>query len=54
MKIVLGVAIGAPLFMWLFQERMLFFPRPLDFRPAPRPNIEEVSIVATDGVKLRG
>src|SRR5438034_5499788 len=54
MKIVLGLAIGAPLFMWLFQERMLFFPRPLEFRPAPRPNIEEVSIVATDGVKLRG
>jgi len=53
-KIVLGVAIGVPLFMWLFQERMLFFPRPLDSRPAPRANIEEVSIAAADGVKLRG
>jgi pimeloyl-ACP methyl ester carboxylesterase len=53
-KIVLGVAIGVPLFMWLLQERMLFFPRPLDSRPAPRPNVEEVSIVAADGVKLRG
>jgi pimeloyl-ACP methyl ester carboxylesterase len=53
-KIVLGVAIGVLLFMWLFQERMLFFPRPLDFRPAPRPNVEEVSILAADGVKLRG
>jgi pimeloyl-ACP methyl ester carboxylesterase len=53
-KIVLGVAIGVPLFMWLFQERMLFFPRPLDSRPAPRPNLEEVSIAAADGVKLRG
>jgi len=32
LKIVLGVAIGVPLFMWFFQERMLFFPRPLDSR----------------------
>jgi len=32
-KIVLGVAIGVPLFLWFFQERMLFFPRPLDSRP---------------------
>ncbi|HEY6721857.1 MAG TPA: hypothetical protein VI363_09490, partial [Burkholderiales bacterium] len=53
-KIVLGVAIGAPLFMWFFQERMLFFPRPLDSRPTSRPNVEEVSIVAADGVRLRG
>ena len=53
-KIVLGVVFGVPLLMWLFQERMLFFPRPLDSRPAPRSNVEEVSIVAADGVKLRG
>jgi pimeloyl-ACP methyl ester carboxylesterase len=53
-KIVLGVVIGLPLFMWFFQERMLFFPRPLDSRPASRPNLEEVSIVAADGAKLRG
>src|SRR5207302_244523 len=54
LKIVLGVAIGVPLFMWFFQERMLFFPRPLASRPAPRPNVEEVSIAAADGVKLWG
>jgi len=54
LKILLGVAIGVPLFTWVFQERMLFFPRPLDSRPTPRPNVEEVSIVAADGVKLRG
>ncbi|HEY6720917.1 MAG TPA: alpha/beta hydrolase [Burkholderiales bacterium] len=53
-KIVLGVAIGVPLFMWFFQERMLFFPRPLDSRRTSRPNVEEVSIVAADGVKLYG
>ena len=40
LKILLGVAIGVPLFMWVFQERMLFFPRPLASRPAPRPNVE--------------
>jgi len=54
LKIVLGVAIGVPLFMWLFQERMLFFPRLLDSRPALRPNVEEVSILAADGITLRG
>src|SRR6267143_1881105 len=54
LKIVLGVAIGVPLFMWFFQERMLFFPRRLDSRPEPRPNVEEGSTVAADGVKLRG
>jgi len=42
-KIVLGVAIGVPLFLWFFQERMLFFPRPLDSRPASRPEVEEVN-----------
>src|SRR5256712_9387135 len=54
LKIVLGVAIGVPLFMWFFQERMLFFPRLLDSRPALRPNVEEVSILAADGITLRG
>ncbi|MGB5080591.1 MAG: alpha/beta fold hydrolase [Burkholderiales bacterium] len=53
-KIVLGVAIGAPVFAWLFQERMLFFPRPVESRPAPRPDLEEVTVVATDGARLRG
>jgi pimeloyl-ACP methyl ester carboxylesterase len=53
-KIIVGVALGVPLFMWLFQERMLFLPRPLESRPAPRPNIEEVTIVAADGIRLRG
>src|SRR5258708_18466126 len=54
LKIALGVAIGVPLLMWLFQEQMLYFPRPLDSRPALRPNVEEVSIVAADGITLRG
>src|SRR5258708_19113881 len=53
-KIVLGVVIGVPLFLWFFQERMLFFPRPLDSRPTSRPEVEEVTVAAADGVKLRG
>jgi len=53
-KIVLAVAIGVPLLAWLFQERMLFFPRPVDSRPAPRPNVEDVTLAAADGAKLRG
>src|SRR5258708_10646025 len=53
-KIVLGVVIGVRLFLWFFEERLLFFPRPLDSRPTSRPEIEEVTVAAADGVKLRG
>ena len=53
-KILIGVAIGVPLFLWIFQERMIFFPRPLESRPAQRPGVEEVAIAASDGVTLRG
>lgn len=53
-KVVVGVVLGVPLFMWLFQERMMFFPRSLESRPAPSPNIEDVTIVAADGTRLRG
>ncbi len=53
-KIALAVAIGVLLLAWLFQERLMFFPRPVDLRPAPRPNVEELTLVAADGVKLRG
>jgi uncharacterized protein len=54
LKIVLGVAISVPLLAWLFQERMIFFPRPVETRPSPRPNVEELTLVVADGVKLRG
>lgn len=53
-KIVAGVALGVALLIWLFQECMIFFPRPLEHRPAPRPNVEEITISVADGVKLRG
>jgi len=54
LKIVLGVVLGVPLLMWLFQERLIFFQRPLESRPAQRPNVEEVAIPAGDGSTLRG
>jgi len=54
LKIVLAVAIGVPLLAWLFQERMLFFPRPVESRPTPRPNLEDVTLVAAGGTRLRG
>ena len=53
-KIVLGIALAVPLLVWLLQDRMIFFPRPLESRPAPRANLEDVTITAADGVKLRG
>ncbi len=53
-RIILGVALVLSLLMWSFQERLLFFPRPLESRPAPRPNVEDLTLVAADGARLRG
>ena len=53
-KIVLGVALPVPLLVWLLQDHMIFFPRPLESRPVPRAGLEEITITAADGVKLRG
>ncbi len=53
-KFVAGVALGVPLLIWLFQERMIFFPRPLEHRPAQQSNVEEITIPVAAGVKLRG
>ena len=53
-RIILGVALLLSLLMWSFQERLLFFPRPLESRPAPRPNLEDLTLVAADGTRLRG
>ena len=54
LRILLGIAVGVPLVAWLFQERLLFFPRPLQPGLAARPNVENVTVVAADGVNLRG
>jgi hypothetical protein len=53
-RIVLGVALGVSLFMWSCQERLLFFPRSLESRPAPRPDLEDLTLLAADGTRLRG
>jgi hypothetical protein len=53
-KIALGVSIGLSLLVWLFQERMIFFPRPMESCPTPRANVEAVTLDASEGVKLRG
>jgi len=53
-RIILGIVIGVLLLAWFLQERMLFFPRPVESRPKPRPNLEEVAIAAADGANLRG
>jgi hypothetical protein len=53
LKILLGVAVCVTLLAWIFQERLIFFPRPLESKPA-RPGVEEVAIVAADGATLRG
>jgi uncharacterized protein len=54
LKILVGVALCVPLLVWFFQERLIFFPRPLESRPAPRTGVEEVAIAAADGATLRG
>ncbi len=58
-KIALGVVVGLPLVMFFFQDRLIFFPQPLE--PARReillrraPAIEEISLKAADGTKLHG
>jgi len=52
-KILAGVAVGVLVLLWLLQDHMIFFPRPLASRPA-RPGVAEVVVVAADGSKLRG
>jgi len=52
-RIGLGVVVGVPLFVYLLQEKLLFFPQPLS-RPLKVPNVEEVAIRTADGVTLRG
>ncbi len=53
-RMVVGLTIGVPLLAWLFQDRLLFFPQPRESRFAARPNVEELTIAAVDGTKLRG
>jgi dienelactone hydrolase len=59
LKIAGGVAIGLPLFLYFFQDRLIFFPQPME--PGRReilarraPLVEEVVLKAADGTKLHG
>lgn len=58
-KIALGVAVGLPLVVFLLQDRLIFFPQPLE--PGRReillrraPQVEELILKAGDGTKLHG
>jgi pimeloyl-ACP methyl ester carboxylesterase len=51
------VALGFPALIYFLQERLIFFPQPLTQDPLKANTgaaIEEVSLVATDGVRLHG
>lgn len=58
-KIALGVAVGLPLVVFLLQDRLIFFPQPLE--PGRRellvrraPLVEEIRLQADDGTQLHG
>ncbi|MHB8666297.1 MAG: alpha/beta hydrolase [Burkholderiales bacterium] len=51
------VALGFPVLVYFFQERLIFFPQPLEQDPPqtyPGAAIEEVNLTASDGVRLHG
>jgi uncharacterized protein len=52
-RIGLAVVVGVPLFVYLLQEKLLFYPQPLG-KPINVPNVEEVKITTPDGVTLHG
>ena len=57
LKLAVCVALGFPLLIYFLQERLIFFPQPLAEDPVkanPGAAIEEVTVQAGDGVRLRG
>jgi pimeloyl-ACP methyl ester carboxylesterase len=58
LKIAGAVAIGLPVFLYFFQDRMLFYPTPraaLSATPRPpRGTLETVTLTAPDGITLSG
>lgn len=56
LKIGAAVAVGLPVFLYFYQDRMLFYPTP-QVSSVPRPArgfVEDVRLVAPDGVPLSG
>ncbi len=57
LKLAACVALGFPVLIYFFQERLIFFPQPLTQDPRqanPGAAIEEVSLVTADQVRLHG
>ena len=57
LKLAGCVALGFPVLIYLFQERLIFFPQPLAQDPLkanPGAAIEEISLVSSDKVRLHG
>lgn len=52
--VVVAIAIGIPAAAWLAQERLIFFPQPLDSTVHLPPSAKPLTVVAHDGTKLRG
>ena len=56
LKIIAVVAVGLPIFLYFYQERMLFYPTP-QVTSVPRSaggQVETVNLAAADGVSLSG
>ncbi|OGA38217.1 MAG: hypothetical protein A3G26_11170 [Betaproteobacteria bacterium RIFCSPLOWO2_12_FULL_65_110] len=56
LKIGAAVAVGLPVFLYFYQDKMLFYPTP-PVSSVPRPargEVEDVRLVAPDGVQLSG
>lgn len=57
LKLAGCVALGFPVLIYFLQERLIFYPQPVSADPLqtnPGAAIEEVSLVASDQVRLRG
>lgn len=57
LKLAGCVALGFPVLIYFFQERLIFFPQPLGRDPLqafPRAPVEEVSLTTADQVRLYG
>lgn len=57
LKLAVCVALGFPLLIYFFQERLIFFPQPLEADPLqanPGAAIEAVDLQTAGGVHLRG
>lgn len=54
--LILVLALGMPLLLYLMQDRLIFFPQPAPPSPPRAPDyvISEVKVITADGLSLRG